>query len=245
MIEPERERELEPGRILRGVAAAKPVAVRAKIFVEIAAVQIDDDVRRRDDLLRAPRRARAASACRSRRPDSSTFIPLRSIGLTCGVIDWNDATLSSGATITVPASCFASMRAMSFCIAMIDVYSVPWLPETNATIGPGCAPRITATGIESAESVPAGTAIAPYAVVPGAAVAEPTVNGVVCWREQRDGARPGDAADAARRGMHGLLGRLGTYDDRDVDDRRWTLARRALDARAVAPECCRHPSGQN
>ena len=39
------------------------------------------------------------------------------------------------------------MRAMSFCIAMIDVYSVPWLPDTNATVGPGFAPRMTATAI--------------------------------------------------------------------------------------------------
>ena len=65
---------------------------------------------------------------------------------------------------------------MSFCIAMIEVYSVPCAPETKATTGPARTPRITATGIESAESGPAATLIAPYAVVPGVAVAEPTVN---------------------------------------------------------------------
>ena len=50
--------ELEPRRILRRVAAAEPVAVRPQILVEIAAVQIDDDVRRRDDLTRDAASAR-------------------------------------------------------------------------------------------------------------------------------------------------------------------------------------------
>src|SRR4051812_35702588 len=69
---------------------------------------------------------------------------------------------------------------MRRCIATIDVYSVPWAPETKATIGPGRRPRITATGIEVPESLPAATTIAPYAVTPGAALADPTVNAVVC-----------------------------------------------------------------
>jgi hypothetical protein len=43
----------------------------------------------------------------------------------CGVIASNEATLRSGAMITVPASFVASIRAMSCCSAMIDVYSVP------------------------------------------------------------------------------------------------------------------------
>ena len=55
----------------------------------------------------------------------------------CGVIIWNEYTFSSGATITVPASFGAEICEISFCIAMIDVYSVPWLPATNATTGPG------------------------------------------------------------------------------------------------------------
>jgi hypothetical protein len=65
-------------------------------------------------------------------------------------------------------------------MATIDVYSVPCAPETKATVGPGFTPRTTATPIVSAESLPAGIAIVPYAVFPGAAVAEPTVNAVVC-----------------------------------------------------------------
>src|SRR3954463_16454258 len=76
--------------------------------------------------------------------------------------------------ITVPDSRFGSMRPMSFCIAMMDVYSVPWLPETNATVRPGFMPRTTATSMRSAESEPGGTAMDPYAVVPGLAVADPT-----------------------------------------------------------------------
>ena len=59
VVEAERQRELESRRILRRVAAAKPIAVRAKIFVEIAAVQIDDDVRRR-------RRSAAVTAASAR-----------------------------------------------------------------------------------------------------------------------------------------------------------------------------------
>ena len=49
----------------------------------------------------------------------------QSIGLMCGVIARNDATLSSGATITVPPSFLPSIFPISRCMAMIDVYSVP------------------------------------------------------------------------------------------------------------------------
>ena len=82
--------------------------------------------------------------------------------------------------MTVPLSFFASIRAMSCCMATIDVYSVPCAPETKATVGPGFTPRTTATPIVNAESLPAGIAIVPYAVFPGAAVAEPTEKGVFC-----------------------------------------------------------------
>src|SRR5689334_4655543 len=106
---------------------------------------------------------------------------LRSTGFTCGVISSNDAMLMIGTTITVPASDFASTRGMSRCRATIELYSVPWLPATNATTGPGFAPWITATGMESPESEPAGTGIVPVAVVPRCAVAVPTVKlGVSC-----------------------------------------------------------------
>ena len=43
----------------------------------------------------------------------------------CGVIDVHDGMLMIGTMITVPASFFASMRGMSRCIAMIELYSVP------------------------------------------------------------------------------------------------------------------------
>ncbi len=62
-------------------------------------------------------------------------------------------------------------------MATIELYSVPWLPATNATTGPSRRPLMTATGIESAESDPAGTAITPVTTVPGCAVAVPTVKG--------------------------------------------------------------------
>src|SRR5262245_49750694 len=99
----------------------------------------------------------------------------RSIGFMCGVICWNDAMLMIGTTITVPVSAFASMRGMSRWSATMELYSVPWLPATNATTGPGRAPWITATGMASAESEPAGTGMMPVAVVPRCAVAVPTV----------------------------------------------------------------------
>src|SRR6185369_10150236 len=59
---------------------------------------------------------------------------------------------------------------------MIDAYSVPCAPETMASTGPGRAPCTTATGIDSAASLPAGTSIAPKAVCPRLAFAVPTVN---------------------------------------------------------------------
>jgi hypothetical protein len=58
----------------------------------------------------------------------------------------------------------------------MEAYSVPWLPATNATTFPGFAPWMTATGILSPESTPAGSMICQYAVCPRAAVAVPTVN---------------------------------------------------------------------
>src|SRR6476646_4114673 len=58
---------------------------------------------------------------------------------------------------------------------MIDAYSVPCAPETNASTGPGLAPRTTTTGIDVAASTPAGTSRVPVAFCPAEAVAVPTV----------------------------------------------------------------------
>ena len=66
--------------------------------------------------------------------------------------------------ITVPDSCFASMPVISFSSAMIDAYSVPCAPARSASTGPALAPCATATGIDIAASLPAGTSMAPVAV---------------------------------------------------------------------------------
>src|SRR5689334_6399771 len=107
-------------------------------------------------------------------------MPLRSTGLMWGVMDVHDGTLMMGTMMTLPARLRASMRGMSRCMAIMELYSVPWLPETNATVGPGRAPRMTATGMSRAESDPAGTAITPVAVVPRCADAVPTVSADDC-----------------------------------------------------------------
>ncbi len=78
--------------------------------------------------------------------------------------------------ITVPDSCFASMPVISFSSAMIEAYSVPCAPARSASTGPALAPCATATGIDIAASLPAGTSMAPVAVCPRAAFAVPTVN---------------------------------------------------------------------
>src|ERR1051326_1739188 len=98
-------------------------------------------------------------------------------------MDVHDGMLMIGTMMTLPARLRASMRGMSRCIAIMELYSVPWLPETNATVGPGRTPRMTATGMSSAESDPAGTAITPVAVVPRCADAVPTVRAddCCCW----------------------------------------------------------------
>ncbi len=83
---------------------------------------------------------------------------------------------TSGTRITVPAIVFASSVWINRSTAMIDAYSVPCAPETMASTGPGLAPCTTATGIDSAASLPAGTSIAPNAVCPRDALAVPTVN---------------------------------------------------------------------
>ncbi|MFI5310145.1 MAG: hypothetical protein ACHQQ3_02835 [Gemmatimonadales bacterium] len=64
---------------------------------------------------------------------------------------------------------------MSLVIATIEVYSVPCDPATKATTGPGLEPFTTATRIDVAESLPAGTAMTPYARSPLEAEALPTV----------------------------------------------------------------------
>src|SRR5258707_15302503 len=58
---------------------------------------------------------------------------------------------------------------------MMEAYSVPCAPLTNASTGPGFAPRITATGMEVAASDPAGTSKNPMTFWPAEAVAVPTV----------------------------------------------------------------------
>ena len=77
--------------------------------------------------------------------------------------------------MTVPVSVFGSTCPMSLVSATIEAYSVPWLPATKATTFPGFAPLITATETVVAASVPRGTCSSPYAVVPRAADAVPTV----------------------------------------------------------------------
>ena len=84
-------------------------------------------------------------------------MPFLSTGLTCTVICSNDATFSSGRTMTVPESACGSIFAESRVSATTDAYSVPWLPAMNATVLPGLSPRITATPIVVAASEPAGT----------------------------------------------------------------------------------------
>ncbi len=109
-------------------------------------------------------------------PGYIRFMFLPSVGLRCGTTFWNDGTLTSGRMITVPESCFASISAISFSSAMIDAYSVPWAPASSASTGPALAPCATAIGIDVAASLPAGTSIAPVAVMPRDAFTLPTVN---------------------------------------------------------------------
>ena len=101
------------------------------------------------------------------------FLP--STGLRCGTTFTNDGTFNSGTMITVPDRCVASIIGISFSSAMIDAYSVPWAPANRASTGPGLPPCTTATGIDSAASLPAGTSITPVAVWRRAALAVPTV----------------------------------------------------------------------
>src|SRR5229473_1806458 len=98
--------------------------------------------------------------------------------------------LTSGTRMTVPVTCSGSRSEMSFSMAMMDVYSVPWAPETRARILPGFAPFTTTTGMLVAASTPAGTSRVPEDFSGGAAEAVPTVN-LDCaeTRLQQDDAR--------------------------------------------------------
>src|SRR5712692_6451396 len=84
--------------------------------------------------------------------------------------------LMSGTRMTVPLTCAGSRAAISFSMAMMETYSVPWAPETSARTLPGLAPFTTTTGMLVAASTPAGTSRMPEDFSPGAAEAVPTVN---------------------------------------------------------------------
>ena len=89
-------------------------------------------------------------------------MPFRSTGFTCGVICRNDGTLSSGAMITVPASCLRVDPAdRAAACATIEVYSVPWLPGDERDGRAGLRAANDGDRHFSAESEPAGTAITP------------------------------------------------------------------------------------
>src|SRR3954463_6455668 len=67
----------------------------------------------------------------------------------------------------------------------MDAYSVPCAPATSASVGPGRAPLTTMTGMLAAVSLPAATAITPFARVPGRAVAVPMVRSAASAGRQR------------------------------------------------------------
>src|SRR2546427_2680205 len=77
--------------------------------------------------------------------------------------------LTSGTRMTMPATCAGSRALMSFSMAMMEVYSVPWAPETSARILPGFAPLMTTTGMLVAGSTPAGALREPEAFLAGRA----------------------------------------------------------------------------
>src|ERR1043166_7106311 len=100
---------------------------------------------------------------------------LSSTGFTCGTFCSKEAIFTSGSMITVPEICAGSKLPIKPSRAMMEAYSVPCAPETNASVGPGLFPRMTATGIWVAASDPAGTSMVPVTFCPASAVAVPTV----------------------------------------------------------------------
>src|SRR6267143_3265635 len=101
---------------------------------------------------------------------------LLSTGLTWGTFCSKDWILMRGTRMTVPVTWAGSRAAMSFSMAMIETYSVPWAPETSARTLPGLLPLTTTTGMLVAASTPGGTSRVPEDFSPGGAEAVPTVN---------------------------------------------------------------------
>lgn len=64
----------------------------------------------------------------------------------------NDTRLPNAIMKTLKRS-----RLISFSISMMEVYSVPWAPDTRARTGPRFSPLMTMTGTLVAASTPAGT----------------------------------------------------------------------------------------
>src|SRR5258706_99193 len=62
---------------------------------------------------------------------------------------------ADGRTVTV--TCSGSRAAISFSMAMMEAYWVPWAPEISARTLPGLVPFTTTTGMFVAGSTPAGT----------------------------------------------------------------------------------------
>src|SRR6267142_853253 len=80
---------------------------------------------------------------------------LLSVGLTWGTFCSKEAMLTSGTRMTMPVTWAGSSAAMSFSMAMMEVYSVPWAPEMRARVFPGFAPFTTTTGMLVAGSAAA------------------------------------------------------------------------------------------
>src|SRR5437016_3880806 len=75
---------------------------------------------------------------------------------------------------------WSSPNARTISIGMMEVYSVPWAPETRARTGPRFSPLMTMTGIFVAASTPAGTSKYPVDFCPGAAEAVPIEKDEAC-----------------------------------------------------------------
>ena len=169
---PKARTSLRPAESCAALTAAEPIAVRSKILVEVAAVEIDDDVRRRQgSALNRGERALRLRSVRVARIARVHSLAIDRIHVRRHLLE--RGTLSSGATITVPPSCVASIRAIEPLHRDDRRVLGAVAPETNATDGPGLHPRMTATGIRSAESEPAGNGdLAVRRLCPAPAVAD-------------------------------------------------------------------------
>ena len=155
MVESKGEDHLFGYTVLGLLASRCPVGVRAQALVEIAAVVVDKIITSIDDLF-SDKKGRTLSLRPISFPRVEAVHALVIDGVHMGDLLFEGLNVDEGDKDN-GAGDLRGIKSVDEFFAMMDVYSVPWAPETRARTGPRFSPLMMMTGILVAASTPAGT----------------------------------------------------------------------------------------